>query len=155
MKKKVKIYVTGRPVALSNSIKAFGYHGPLELSTEDIFKCLACGARVIEISGTEEKVLNFNNYNTVNFVSSSASNTPKVAKVTTPPVEHKKEIERVKEVIEAEPVPVEVETIPPNISTEKLVTQEPVGKAIDAVLNNGASSNFTSNKNKKSNRNRY
>lgn len=64
MKKLVKLYVSGMPINLSDSIKAFGFHGPLELDTKDIFRCLAKGAIVREIlNNGKELPLTLSNYN--------------------------------------------------------------------------------------------
>ena len=67
MEKLVKVQVNGMPITLSNSVKAFGYHGPIMMDIEDIFRCIAGGAVVKEVNGKNEILLNFANYNKENF----------------------------------------------------------------------------------------
>ena len=70
MDKLVKVTVTGRPISLSNSVKAFGHHGPIMMSTDDIFKCLISDAEVIEINPNNPKEdirLNLANFKIDNF----------------------------------------------------------------------------------------
>lgn len=66
MTKLVKVQVNGMPIVLSNSVKAFGYHGPVMMTVKDIFTCLAGGAIVKEICGDKEILLNFSNYDKEN-----------------------------------------------------------------------------------------
>lgn len=69
MKKLVKLYISGMPVTLSDSIKAFGYHGPLELDIKDIFRCLVSGATVKEVLNNGKEInLTLSNYNKNNNV---------------------------------------------------------------------------------------
>ena len=70
MEKLVIVTVTGRPISLSNSVKAFGHHGPIMMDTEDIFRCLISDAEVIEVDPNNPKEgirLNLANYKMINF----------------------------------------------------------------------------------------
>ena len=164
MEKLVKVYVTGRPVVLSDSIKVFGFHGPIKMNTKDIFTCLASGAKVVELATNGEEItLNFHNYDKKNYISLVQPT------VTKPVVE--KPVEEVKEEAEdsADEVELEgndtpeVEDQPQTINDEKLVTQNPVASAINQVLeqnNNSVSSSFNNNQNRqqfqgKNNKNRH
>lgn len=65
MTKFVTVEIFGRPIVLSDSVKAFGFHGPVEMDVKDIFKCLVNNANVTEIiPGTREThKLTLQNYN--------------------------------------------------------------------------------------------
>lgn len=82
MDKLVKVTVTGRPIPLSNSVKAFGCHGPIKMSINDIFTCLAAGATVVEVNGKEEVLLNFANYKTDNFKKVTVPKAPEIKQET-------------------------------------------------------------------------
>lgn len=67
MTKKVKITVTGLPITTISSPLTMGTHGPVILDTNDIFKCIVAGAKVVEVfDGYGEVVLTLSNYNSDN-----------------------------------------------------------------------------------------
>lgn len=64
--KTVIVEVRGLPITLSDNVKAFGVHGPVDMSEKDIFTCIAKGAYVWEIKPDGSKAkLDFTNYNKV------------------------------------------------------------------------------------------
>ena len=64
--KNVIVEVRGLPITLSDNVKAMGIHGPVSMSTKDIFTCIASGAYVYEVQqdGSKKK-LDFTNYDKV------------------------------------------------------------------------------------------
>lgn len=69
MNKKVKVTVTGLPVTSISTPLTMGTHGPVIFSVEDIFKCIVCGAKVVEVLANSEIPLTLSNYNKNNEVS--------------------------------------------------------------------------------------
>ena len=131
MNKRVKLYVSGMPVSLSDSIKAFGYHGPLELDTKDILKCLVSGSIVKEIVDGREINLTLANYDKDNRL---------------PVVVKKEEIifkpeDKIKEVYEVKPNVTHQETLdinPPEIiNTEYEEVKEEVSMPSNSVFISG------------------
>lgn len=140
MKKFVKLYVSGRPIALSDNIKAIGFHGPMYLDTADIFKCLANGAIVKEIIGLEEINLTLSNYDKNNHKQVEGKViVPKKEEDTTPPQAKVIQPEPIKE--ESEPVGHSVtikasDNVSVFISGESIPTTDNIEYPVDEISNN-------------------
>lgn len=134
MIKKVKIYVSGMPITLSDSIKAIGFHGPMDMSTEDIFRCLAAGAIVKEVlKGGKEIKLTFSNFDKINtpiIAAKATSDKQEVVKESEPQVTTDIESDKKEDIVEEAAPHVDEVVMPSNsmfISGEQVSEEEAVG----------------------------
>lgn len=116
MEKKVKIAVTGLPIVSTSVPLIAGTHGPLNMDTNDIFKCILAGASVKELVGHREVVLNLCNYDKDNSGTSKEEVKPVIPAPATP--------SPAPEVKEPEPVVTE-ETVKEETAAEEVKAESP------------------------------